>query len=232
MKDFNPLLLLFALGAPIKLEITTGSVNLEIKLKPLRVRTVLSLWGKSFLKEPFSIDNAEVLRMVLEDGVAEFRVNGGRIDNLTNLNPTLSALLLDIVMKANGLVEPTASRMAEELKKIEQDAYESLASSDYTPQSPFFPIAQMAYSAISSGGRFSTNHWIDEPYILMLAAMAVAKGERNYYDSLSKRTESIIETPSISLPTREPLRRKFKSPEEIKQAMKRILEETAGIKIR
>jgi len=228
----NPLFMLYAIGAPIRMEIKAENTLVELKLRPLSVRSVLAVWGKNNA----SLDPADVLNRILQDGIAEIRINGKKIEDLENLNPTIKAMLADIVLKANGIIEPSASLLAKALGEIEEDAYNSMRNDEYTPQSPFFPIAQMAYSALCGGAKFSASAWIDEPYVLLLAAMAVAKGEKRYFTEITKQAESIARTNLPTIPaemaaTGKVLKRRFGSQEEIKKEMIRLLESVAGIKL-
>lgn len=268
-RKFCPLDLLIGLGAPLQFELDVGNVRVVLQVKPLRMRSVLALWGMQWFagwRTPH-VDNISVIISTLKDCIVRLWVNGVEVEDIAQINPVVLAALFNFCLQINGLVEPGASQLHEELEKIKDAVKEQMRNSAdgaLSPQeveeiSPYLHLAQIAYSALSTGGKFTADYWVDEPYLLLLAAMAVARGEKEYFHERHMEIEqraqasqmqvlgldsqallnkpsvasNLAAAPSVSTPPpipKPPIARIRKGDDIVKQ-MEKLAEQIAGIKL-
>lgn len=192
-----PLDLLIGLGAPTLIEFKLeNGIKITAQVRPMRMRTVLALWGITQLQnaEPLTINANEVAIIVLKDCITKLWIGDELVEDYTLLHPWVVSALFDLCLQLNGITEPGASLLQQELDKIAKISQQMMDEDADAPDevSPYYHLAQIAYSALSAGGKVTADYWIDEPYLLILAALAVARGERDYFRRKMKETESKI----------------------------------------
>lgn len=201
-RSFCPLDLLIGLGAPLEFEIHIApDVRIVIHAKPMRMRTVLALWGLQRFSDARTnlrgcvltprVDASAVILNALHDCIVKLYINDVEVTDFAQLNPVVVAALFDFCLQINGIVGAGAQRLQEALDGItaqvkadlerDREEYGAPEPQDIVGASPYLHIAQIAYSALSTGAKLTADYWLDEPYLLVLAAMAVAKGERDYF---------------------------------------------------
>lgn len=268
-REFCPLDLLIGMSAPLRFDLDIGNVRISMLVKPLRMRTVLALWGLQWftgLPTP-RVDTSSVIMAALRDCIVKLWVNDEEVKDIAQVNPIVLAALFNFCLQINGIIEPGAARLQEELDKIAETVKEQMRNSadgapepqDVVDVSPYLHLAQIAYSALSTGGKFTADYWIDEPYLLLLAAMAVARGEKEYFRERSAEVEqraqasqpqvlgldvqlllnkvpqqpagvtTTVPTPPPVLP-KPPIAR-IRKGEDIVEQMERLAEQIAGIKL-
>lgn len=250
--QINPLDLIIGLAIPVEFSIKSGENTVVFRARPMRMRTVLALWGAlnfTSTKIPnICINNTELLLYILNDCIQDLVINDEKIDDFTRLHPAILSALVDFCLSINGLAEPGASLLQKELDIIKENVKMRMQKEESAPMdesnlqiSPYFFLAQLAYSAFTSGARLTADYWLDEPYLLVMLAMTVARGENEYYDALMREARTQTSIPVIGTDLSSITRNLSTLPTITKQPIKptkdkledmlKVLETVAGVKI-
>lgn len=232
------MLLLWAVDcefSPFILEIDT----LRFVFKPISYRSVIRLHQIEHLRrstiytEVFNLrlNFRQYLLETIGEGLSLVEYKGNvymqPVEFLKRLPSNEVVALSRLVFILNGLDEVVSKRIDDQLKLLEEISYafySNLLGKDKPLPSWASPLI-MSFQVFRESGRWSASNPIDEPYLLWLAWLSIAKGENRYYEqkmqAAASQTASVLEIPgsvpstegkNVSLPspsTLESLKRSF-----------------------
>jgi len=191
---------------PLILDTRLGKDNLEIHFKPVSYRKVMrfyiaqelnnrsQIYSRLYLQVPLR----QIYYELLLDGISQVIVNDEvRSKDFVRNHPQLERVVFRIVSIVNGLDPAVSPEFQKQLKLLENISYAYFAEVSLAPEwaAPLI----LSYQIFREGGVWSKPVPVDEPYLLWQAWLAIARGEKKYYDVKFSST-STTSAPAVMPP--------------------------------
>ena len=182
--------------APLVLETSLGVDNLVIQFKPVSYRKVVRYLAAQELSKRAHIYSRLYLQIpikslfydLLFDGISLVMLNDiPQCHEFIRQYPTLESLVARTVFIINGIDPVVASEFERQLKLLEDISFAFFA--EIAPAPSWAGVLILSYQLFKEGGVWSKPVPIDEPYLLWQAWLAVARGEKRYYDAKFSSSE-------------------------------------------
>lgn len=177
--------------------------EIRITFKPLSYRHVIFFQQMEYLRErsiacsylPLRVRLREHFFSLIANGIGSIEYKEAPVSDIDLFIRKLHGNMLFVVTKLifilNGLDPIVEKPLTAQLKQLEDIAYAffaNLLKNEGVPvwASPFI----ISFQVFRECGKWSAPTPIDEPYLLWLAWLAIARGENRYYDEKQQATTS------------------------------------------
>jgi hypothetical protein len=192
---------------PFVFETRLGRDKLTVYFKPVSYRQVVRFYtiqeltkrAQIYPRLYLSIPYRNIYFDLLADGISQTLLNDQPVDTtFIRTHPKLEGVVGRLILIINGLDEAVGAEFQNQLNLLEEIAYAYFSDIAIAPA--WAAPLLLSYQIFKEGGIWSKPVPVDEPYLLWRAWLAIARGEKRYYDAKFSSSSSGGSSTSISLP--------------------------------
>jgi len=179
--------------------------EIRIVFKPLSYRSVLYLQHLEAIRRssifseylPIKINYRDQFISLIANGIARIEYMAENVTDIEGfirkLHENMFFAVTKIILIINGLDETVSEVLHRQLKKLEDISYAFFSDLLKEGAPSWASPLLMSFQVFRESGKWSAENPIDEPYLLWLAWLAIARGENRYYN---EKTRTVSSTPT------------------------------------